>query len=160
LHTRVEVVDVGRRREPVAGVAVACAVRVRGVVAADHAGAPVEAVVGRPALEDAVDAARVLLVSAPVVYDDVRHALDAPAVERRDQGLELRRRAVLGRVQVVEAPRHVTLGRDGVRGWRQPDVRDAGLGDVVDLGLEAVVPAALLLARLPVKPLLEQMVSW
>jgi hypothetical protein len=33
-------------------------------------------------------------------------------------------------------------------------VRDAGLGDVVDLGLEAVVPASLLLVRLPVEPLL------
>lgn len=32
-------------------------------------------------------------------------------------------------------------------------MRDAGLGDVVDLGLEPVVPASLLLARLPVKPL-------
>ena len=35
-------------------------------------------------------------------------------------------------------------------------MRDAGLGDVIDLGLEAVVPAALLVVRLPVEPLLEQ----
>jgi len=93
------------------GAAVARAVRVLRVVAADHAGAPVEAVVGRPALEDAVDAAHVLLLRAPVVDDDVGDALDAPAVERRDQGLKLRRRAVLRRVQVVQAPRHVTCRR-------------------------------------------------
>ena len=36
-------------------------------------------------------------------------------------------------------------------------MRDAGLGDVVDLGLEAVVPAALLLVRLPVEPLEEDL---
>ena len=36
-------------------------------------------------------------------------------------------------------------------------MRDAGLGDVVDLGLEAVVPAALHLVRLPVEPLEEDL---
>ncbi|BAH94350.1 Os08g0473800, partial [Oryza sativa Japonica Group] len=153
LDARVEVVDVGRRAEPLAGVAVARAVGVLRVVAADHAGAPVEAVVGRPALEHAVHAAGVLLLGAPVVDHDVGDALDALPVERRDQRLELRRRAVLGRVQVVETPRHVPLRRHGVRRRRQPDVGDPGLGDVVDLAFQHVVPATLLLPRLPVETL-------
>jgi hypothetical protein len=107
LHARVEVVDVGRSREALAGVAVAAPVGVLRVVAADHVGAPVQAPVGGAALEHAVDAAGVLVLRAPVVDHDVGHALDALGVERRDQGLELRRRAVLGRVQVVQPPRHV-----------------------------------------------------
>uniref|UniRef100_J3MY47 Uncharacterized protein n=1 Tax=Oryza brachyantha TaxID=4533 RepID=J3MY47_ORYBR len=153
LHTRVEVVDVGRGGEVGAGVAVTAAVGVLRVVAADHVGAPVEAAVRRAALEDAVDAAAILVVRAPVVDDDVGDAHDAPAVEGGDERPELRLRAVLGRVQVVEPARHVPLRRDGVRRRREPDVRDPGRGDVVDAAMEEVVPPALLLPRLPVEPL-------
>lgn len=89
-----------------AGVRVSGAVAV-GVVAADHVRAPVEAGVGRPALEEAVDAAAVLVLRRAVVDDDVGDHLDALAVERLDQRLELRLVAVLGRVQIVQPPRHV-----------------------------------------------------
>ncbi|GJN15968.1 hypothetical protein PR202_gb02916 [Eleusine coracana subsp. coracana] len=108
LHTRVEVVDIGSSGEAVARVAVAAAVRVLRVVAADRVGAPIQAVVGCAALEDAVDSTTVLLVRAPVVDHDVGHAFDALGVERRDQRLELLRRAVLGRVKVVGTARHVS----------------------------------------------------
>jgi hypothetical protein len=49
------------------------------VVAADRVGPPVQAVVGGAALEEAVHAARVLVLRAPVVDHDVRHALHTPA---------------------------------------------------------------------------------
>ena len=81
---------------PGAGVEVARNVRVLRVVAADHVGPPVQAAVRPAALEDAVDAAGVLVVGVPVVDDDVRHRLDALAVERCYQGLELCCRPVLG----------------------------------------------------------------
>jgi hypothetical protein len=107
LDARVQVVDVRRAAEVGAGVGVPRAVGVRPVVAADHVGAPVEAGVRRAALEDAVDAAAVLVLRRAVVDDDVGDDLHALAVERLDQGLELRLVAVLGRVKVVQAPRQV-----------------------------------------------------
>uniref|UniRef100_A0A0E0GN84 Uncharacterized protein n=1 Tax=Oryza nivara TaxID=4536 RepID=A0A0E0GN84_ORYNI len=145
LHTRVEVVDVGRRAEVCASIAVTAAVGVLRVVAADHVGTPVEAAVRRATLEDAVDATAILVIRAPVVDDDVGDALDALAVEGGDQRPELCPRAVLGRVQVVEPSRHVSLWRDGVRRRREPDVCDSGRGDVVDVAMEEVVPPTLLL---------------
>ncbi|CAM0943928.1 unnamed protein product [Alopecurus aequalis] len=149
----VEVVDVGGAAEVAAGVRVARAVSVGAVVAADHVGAPVEACVGGAALEEAVDAAAVLVLRRAVVDDDVRHRLDALAVERGDQGLELRLVAVLARVQVVQPARHVPLLGDGVRRRWEPDLRDAGGGDVVHLAQQEVVPPAALLPRLPVETL-------
>uniref|UniRef100_J3MTS0 Uncharacterized protein n=1 Tax=Oryza brachyantha TaxID=4533 RepID=J3MTS0_ORYBR len=153
LDARVEVVDVGRRAEAGAGVAVAAAVGVLRVVAADHVGAPVEAAVRRAALEDAVHAAAVLVVGAAVVDDDVGEALHVLLVERLNQRPELRLRAVLGRVQVVEPPRHVPLRRHRVRRRREPDVGDAGAGDLLHLLMQKVVPPTLHPPRLPVKPL-------
>lgn len=47
----------------------------------------------------------------------------------------------------------LALRRDGVRGRWEPDVRDAGAGDVAHLVLEHVVPTTLLLPRVPVKTL-------
>jgi hypothetical protein len=38
-------------------------------------------------------------------------------------------------------------------------VRDAGVGDVIDAGLEAIVPASRRLPRLPVKPLHRQIIA-
>jgi hypothetical protein len=108
LDARVEVVDVRRAAEVGAGVGVARAVGVRTVVAADHVGAPVEAGVGRAALEHAVDATAVLMLRHAVVDDDVGDHLDVLGVERLDQGLELHLVAVLGRVQIIESPRHVS----------------------------------------------------
>lgn len=46
-----------------------------------------------------------------------------------------------------------TLRGDGVRRRRQPDVRDAGGDDVVDLPHQQVVPPSALPPRLPVEPL-------
>jgi hypothetical protein len=153
LHARVEVVDVGRGGEVGPRVAVPAPVGVLRVVAADHVGAPVEAAVGRAALEDAVDAAAVLVVGAAVVDHDVGDALDALGVERRGERLELRVGAVLGRVQVVEPAGHVPLRRHRVRRRREPDVRGPRRGDVVHPPQEVVVPPTLLLPRLPVEPL-------
>ncbi|OAY71292.1 hypothetical protein ACMD2_08946 [Ananas comosus] len=96
LDPRVEVVDVRCRCEVEARVRVARAVGELAVVAADHGGAPVEAVVGGAALEDAVHAAPVLLVGAPVVDHDVGHGFDAAGVQRGYQGPELLLVAVLG----------------------------------------------------------------
>ncbi|KAM3244174.1 hypothetical protein ACQJBY_055848 [Aegilops geniculata] len=153
LDARVEVVDVRGGPEVGAGVRVARAVGVGAVVAADHVGAPVEARVGGAALEDAVDAAAVLALRRAVVDDDVGDGLDALAVERPDEGLELRLVAVLGGVQVVEPARHVSLLGDGLRRRGEPHVRDAGGGDVVHLAHQEVVPSAIVLPRLPVETL-------
>jgi hypothetical protein len=42
---------------------------------------------------------------------------------------------------------------DGLRRRWEPDVRDAGGGDVIDLGHQEVVPTAIMLPRLPVETL-------
>lgn len=78
-------VDIWGGREVKAGVGVAGAVGEEPVVAADHVGAPVEAAVGGPALEDAVDAAAVLVVGAPVVDDDVGDGFYPAVAQCRDQ---------------------------------------------------------------------------
>jgi hypothetical protein len=74
-------------------------------------GAPVEAGVRRAAIEEAVDAAAVLVLRRAVIDDDVGDDLDALVVERLDQGLELRLVAVLGGVKIVQAPRQVACAR-------------------------------------------------
>ena len=153
LHSRVEVVDVRGAAEVGAGVRVARSVSVWAVVAADHVGSPVEACIRGAALEEAVDAAPVLVLRRAVVDDDVGDCLDALAVERGDQGLELRLVAVLARVQVVQPAGHVPLLGDGLRRRWEPDVRDAGGSDVVHLAHQEVVPPAILLPRLPVETL-------
>jgi len=94
-----------------AGVGVARAVGVGPVVAVDYVRDPVEAGVWRAALEHAVDAAAVLVLRGAVVDDDVGDDLDALVVERLDQGLQLRLVAVLGRVEIVQAPRQVACAR-------------------------------------------------
>ncbi|WVZ59570.1 hypothetical protein U9M48_009691 [Paspalum notatum var. saurae] len=109
---RVEVVEVRRRLVVQARVGVARAVGVA-VVAADHAGAPVQTAVRRAALEDAVHAARVLALRRAVVEDDVGDALDALTVERRDEGPQLRLVPVPRHVQVVQPPRKITCRCDG-----------------------------------------------
>ena len=62
-------------------------------------------------------------------------------------------RQELGKKKKMKDPFRRTLGGDGVRRRREPDVRDAGGGDVVDLPHQEVVPPAALLARLPVERL-------
>ena len=62
-------------------------------------------------------------------------------------------RQELGKKKKMKDPFRRTLGGDGVRRRREPDVRDAGGGDVVDLPHQEVVPPAALLPRLPVEPL-------
>ena len=62
-------------------------------------------------------------------------------------------RQELGKKKKMKDPFRRTLGGDGVRRRREPDVRDAGGGDVVDLPQQEVVPPAALLPRLPVEPL-------
>jgi hypothetical protein len=42
---------------------------------------------------------------------------------------------------------------EGVRRRWEPDVGDAGLGDVIHLALQEVVPSPVLLPRLPVEAL-------
>jgi hypothetical protein len=52
-----------------------------------------------------------------------------------------------------------TFSGDGVRRWRQPDVRDSCGGDVIDLPHHHVVPPAALLPRLPVEPLQQDAIN-
>ncbi len=53
----------------------------------------------------------------------------------------------------IERAEHRTLLADRVRRRREPDVGDAGCGDVVHLAHQEVVPPAILLPRLPVESL-------
>ena len=48
-----------------------------------------------------------------------------------------------------------TLLGERVRRRREPDMSDAGLGDVVHLAHQEVVPSSVLLPRLPVEALVE-----
>jgi hypothetical protein len=81
----------------------------------------------RPTLVHAVHTAVILLVHAPVVDDDVGHALDLLKVKC----LKIWLRAILGRAQVIEPTRHVGLLGYRVRWWREPDVGHTHVADVI-----------------------------
>eukprot|EP00959_Pyramimonas_sp_CCMP1952_P211764 4431503-Pyramimonas_sp.AAC.1 len=89
-------------------------------------------------------------IDAPMVDDDVRHGVHPAVVYRGDELPQLRLRAVR-RVQLVQIPRQVPLGGDGVRGGGQPDAGEPCRRDVVQLLLHDVVPVVL--RRVPVEAL-------
>lgn len=84
LHGGIEMIDVRSGVVGGAGVEVAGAVGILGVVAADEGGAPVEAGVRGAAFEDAVDSSAVFSFGSPVVNHDVGHGFHAVVVYRLD----------------------------------------------------------------------------